>query len=133
MIALTFFVEGKPVPKGRPRLGAGGHTYTPARTREWENAVSIAALGAALGREPWPAGEPLRARIEVRLAGYAAAARARGDLDNYIKAVLDAMNGVIYADDAQVVVIYASKHVCEKGDRPGVLVTVESLLSEALA
>ena len=33
----------------------------------------------------------------------------RSDLDNVVKAVQDALNGVIYKDDAQIVSLHATK------------------------
>lgn len=48
-----------------------------------------------------------------------------GDLDNRLKAVLDALNGIVYDDDDQVVVIKA-----RRVDRPGnggVVVTVREV------
>ena len=44
------------------------------------------------------------------------------DIDNVIKAVLDGLNGVAYADDSQVVALSASK--CYSDD-PRVVVIVE--------
>lgn len=32
------------------------------------------------------------------------------DVDNYVKAVKDALNGIAYVDDSQVVVLFISKH-----------------------
>ena len=37
--------------------------------------------------------------------------RRRRDLDNGIKAILDGLNGIAWADDAQVVRLLAEKHV----------------------
>ena len=42
----------------------------------------------------------------------------RPDLDQYIKLVLDALQGVLYKDDSQVVDIYASKRYSWNG-HPG--------------
>ena len=35
--------------------------------------------------------------------------RSYGDIDNHVKAVLDALNGVCYRDDAQVIRLVAEK------------------------
>lgn len=32
------------------------------------------------------------------------------DVDNYVKAIKDALNGVCYKDDSQVVVLFIAKH-----------------------
>lgn len=37
-------------------------------------------------------------------------ARNYGDADNHAKAILDALNGICFADDAQVVKLVVSKH-----------------------
>ena len=42
---LNFVVPGKPVPKGRPRLGKG-HVYTPKKTKDYEKKVAMVALQA---------------------------------------------------------------------------------------
>jgi Holliday junction resolvase RusA-like endonuclease len=40
----------------------------------------------------------------------------RGDLDNMIKFVLDALNGKLYVDDSQIVSITARKCYCEEDE-----------------
>lgn len=45
----------------------------------------------------------------------------RGDLDNYIKTVFDAMNTVVFYDDSQVIFLSASK---EYGT-PGITIVVD--------
>ena len=37
------------------------------------------------------------------------------DIDNYIKAILDSLNGVVYIDDKQVVELFAKKIYSEEG------------------
>ena len=42
-----------------------------------------------------------------------------GDVDNMVKFVLDACNGVLYSDDRQVVSIYSTKIWASEGDSEG--------------
>jgi Holliday junction resolvase RusA-like endonuclease len=45
----------------------------------------------------------------------------RPDLDNYLKMVLDALQGVVYVDDSQIVYMISSKIYSE---RPGIRIEV---------
>lgn len=49
------------------------------------------------------------------------------DADKLERAVLDALTGVLYLDDAQVVVIGATKKYANPGEQPGVDVRVSAL------
>jgi len=44
----------------------------------------------------------------------------RPDLDKLIRAVMDALTGIYYQDDSQVVLISATKNYVGKNDTPGV-------------
>lgn len=46
------------------------------------------------------------------------------DLDNYIKSALDALNGVLWTDDARIVDLHAHKYY---SDRPRIEITVREL------
>jgi crossover junction endodeoxyribonuclease RusA len=50
-------------------------------------------------------------------------ASAAGDLDNRLKALLDALNGVLWADDRQIVEIHAYRHDDKANPRVELLVT----------
>jgi len=90
-----FEIPGLPVPKGRPRMTAGGHVYTPPRTRNYEE--SVAWHGRAGNLRFGDA--PVSVRIELWVKHP-----LRGDLDNYAKAVLDGLVlGQVIDDDRQVV------------------------------
>jgi Holliday junction resolvase RusA-like endonuclease len=49
------------------------------------------------------------------------------DLDKLNRAVGDALTGIIYKDDSQVVKLESSKVYCKPEDKMGVFITIESL------
>lgn len=49
--------------------------------------------------------------------------RARGDLDNFLKVLFDALNGLAWADDGQVVEIHARRHEDKLNPRVEIEVT----------
>lgn len=111
-------VPGDPIPKGRPRTGKGGRTYTPKRTEEAEEAVAWALVEGRKVRKPTT--ELVAVTLEFRCA-----TQRRCDVDNMAKLVLDAGNGVVWVDDQQV-----ARLVCDvyRGHpEPGTTVLVEVL------
>ena len=143
MRKIEFFVPGAPVGKGRPRAarrGAGVVMFTPEKTAGYEGLVTATAAAAlagdALARQLLDG--PLEAVLEMRFpapASWSKAKRARAlagaewhtskpDADNVAKAILDACNGVVFRDDAQVVVLIATKAFSEE---PGVRVEIREV------
>lgn len=137
---IEFFVPGTPVGKGRPRAarrGAGVVMFTPEKTAGYEALVAATAAAAlacdALAHQLLDG--PLEAVLEMRFpapASWSKDKRARAlagaewhtskpDADNVAKAILDACNGVVFRDDAQVVVLIATKAFSEE---PGVRVVI---------
>lgn len=51
---------------------------------------------------------PLDGDVAVTIYVFVQSGR-HGDIDNYVKAVLDGLNGVAYLDDRQVVQVFATK------------------------
>lgn len=107
-------LPGEPVPKGRPRFTRTGHAFTPARTRAYEKDLLEAAEAAMAGAAPFHG--PLSVRVEARRGvpkSWPKKKRAQAlsgllmplvtpDWDNYAK-VIDALNGVVWIDDAHIV------------------------------
>jgi Holliday junction resolvase RusA-like endonuclease len=108
---------GPPQPKERARRGKGGRWYTPERTRRFEDAVR--EMARLMAPHSWMTGE----HYHVALTAYFPDARAR-DLDNVCKAVLDACNKVLWADDRQVVRVLLSREIDRALPRTEVLVEI---------
>jgi Holliday junction resolvase RusA-like endonuclease len=100
---IVFTVPGRPVPKQRPRI-VHGRTYTPKETTAYEAHVRVFALQAMAAAGI--AGKPLEGRLRLRMTAFFDDRRNR-DLDNVIKAVTDACNGVLFVDDRQIDELHA--------------------------
>ena len=110
-----FTVPGQAVPKQSFRYVHGGG-YTPAPVKAWQERVGYAA------RFEYKQ-EPYRGPVVVRLVFYMANRRRR-DLDNLSKAVLDALNGIVWVDDTQVEALHLYKFT--DADDPRVVVHVRT-------
>lgn len=133
---LIFNVEGDPVGKQRPRF-ARGRTYTPKKSADYEGLIASQALSAMCPSLPLET--PVAVYIYINHAIPASYSKKRKqaclsclerpkkpDLDNVAKSFLDAMNGIVYKDDVQVVSLHVTKrydtiasvHVCVKEELP---------------
>lgn len=121
-MTITFSILGDPEGKGRPRFARVGNavrTFTPERTRAYEDRVKLAYRNAAHGMRFGD--KPVMLTVSAHYAVPASASQKRRyelggtpctkkpDADNVLKAVADALNGVAYDDDKQIVTA-----LCEK-------------------
>lgn len=94
-----FTIDGDPASKARPRFDGRGiksRVYTPAKTRDAERVVAWRFREAAPKHRP-------DADHEYGLACvFFQATQQRRDVDNMLKLISDGLNGVAWADDAQV-------------------------------
>lgn len=123
MIMVTFRVDGTPVPKGRPKFARRGQfvsTYTPKTTLDYEDLIADGAKRAMGASEPLKTALEVffyfslpipksysKKRTEACLSGLERPMKK--DLDNLIKSVSDAMNKIVFKDDAQIVALHATK------------------------
>jgi Holliday junction resolvase RusA-like endonuclease len=135
---VTISLSGEPQGKGRARsFVRGGHVghYTPSKTRSYESLISGLAMDAMIGRLPFDCAVELimRAVFSVppsfskrkqndAMVGALWPAK-KPDYDNILKAWSDAMNGVVYRDDALIVRVQFEKRY---GPQPLVAVTVRA-------
>ena len=99
-----------PVAKGRPRM-SGRIVFTPTKTRQFENHCKW------LMRTHYkiaPMTGPVAVKLIFALKKPKTSKRKYpdghvGDLDNFIKAVCDAGNGILWIDDCQIVDLHCFK------------------------
>jgi Holliday junction resolvase RusA-like endonuclease len=121
----NFKVHGNPVAQGRGRIVKRGAHYgikDPEKSREYKDTLRLLAHAHRICPLPTgPLGLSLVFEI-MRPKSVKKGSKWRDktpDLDNLCKGVLDAFNGLLWADDKQVVVLHASKPY---SDSPGVTV-----------
>lgn len=132
----VFHVAGAAIGKGRPRFARrGAHVvaYTPEKTKTYEAQIRSAALEAMAGNQVVIGAVHVDIVIHVeppaswsknrRAEAFADVVYPMGkpDIDNVTKGILDAMNGIVYADDKQVVQMTVVKRYFEPA---GVVVRV---------
>ncbi len=122
---VEFVIPGEARGKQRPRATKKGRVYTPSETRNAEAFIKLLATHAMNGRAPFEG--PVRLYVEIDVPvpksfskkkrdaalGYAITPTSKPDLDNVIKLQSDAMNGVVYQDDKQIIQIVAAKRYSE--------------------
>ncbi len=94
----------EPVAWQRVKRGHTGAAYVPTKTRNFKNTVKYYASEFCINKL---LKGPLRLTVRFILTRPRSITRRtpwkRPDLDNYMKALMDGLNGVLYADDAQIV------------------------------
>lgn len=109
---MIFNIYGKPVPKGRPRAIVRGRFatfYTPKRTREWEASVHQ-QIKEVMDKYKMYTMIPKDKTVYVDISFHFTKKPIRGDLDNLAKCILDAMNQLVYEDDAQISTLHVTRH-----------------------
>lgn len=130
---LSFTALVPPYGKGRPRFSMGSgypRAYTPEKTRRFEMHFSDIAHGAMMRAGLVPTYDAIRLRITAYfpipksyskkkhdecVAGVIKPT-VKPDIDNVVKAALDAMNGVVYDDDKQVFEVIVTKRYTDRID-----------------
>ena len=144
---INFTIAGEPVAQGRPRFSNRGgfvRAYDPAKSREAKQHVRSAAgeamkildgkmlegplvfkaqFGLVLPKSQWRKRTPVPMRWREK----------KPDLDNLIKTCTDAMEGIVYQNDSQLV-----RYVCEKvtvaqGDAPFTKIMIEEAEDRSLS
>lgn len=139
-MTIEFTIPGSPKGKQRPRvcrIKGRSITYTPKQTVEYENQIRAISFKVAnfkferhipleiailaLFEPPKSVSQKVR---DLMLAGEILPVK-RPDGDNIIKIILDALNGVLYHDDAQICKIHFTKKYAEKPETKVLIKTIE--------
>ena len=125
---VMYTVYGEPVGKGRPRFTRRGNfvsTYTPQKTKTYEDEIRMMAIAAMGSSEPLDT--PVTVAIYIRVGIPASFSKQKRkdaiegilkptkkpDADDILKCFLDGMNGIVYLDDKQVVNLHITKVYAE--------------------
>lgn len=131
----TFTISGEPQGKARPRVTTRG-TYTPKKTKDYERLVQWEYRkqgGRDYGERQLqveitanfqiPKSKPRKVVVDM-LAGQVRPTK-KPDCDNIAKAILDALNGIAYHDDSQIVTLAVEKWYSPYD--PCVIVTIKEV------
>lgn len=120
MLDINFTVDMLPTGKARPRMGKFG-MYTPKKTHDAETVIAVQAKTAMRGMPPSTSNLVMMVSITFPIPpSYRGTKRAmaesgqllpgkKPDIDNVVKLAADALNGIVYIDDAQVCRLVAEK------------------------
>jgi len=131
-VIITFTVLGDPIPQGSMKALSNRNTGRTMlisdnpKLKAWRELVAIRAK-CAMDRAPLFTGA-LKLSAEFRLRRSLSVKRSqvtvKPDIDKLARAVFDAMTGVVYVDDAQVIHLACVKIY---SPQPGVTITIEEL------
>lgn len=137
-LRVHFRVRGRPIaqPRRRPgrAFGGGFNTFLPKDhpVRGYRGSIAAAAKEAMNGRQP--VSGPMQVTVTFVLArpkalrvGLRCWAPVKPDVDNLLKALYDAVKGVVWLDDKQVVSERSQKVYAATGEGPTVEVTIEEV------
>ena len=108
-------ILGDVIPAARPRF-SGRRAYQPKRNVEYREQVAWAARRAMCGAQP------MTGEICAAVKVYR---RMFGDLDNFLKAIFDGMNQIVFCDDSQIVRCIVEKY--QDRERPRAEIEISQL------
>lgn len=117
---IQILIEGDAIPAARPRF-SGRRCYQPKRNMEYRSLVQASAYAAMFGKQPMTGELSAVVRVYRR---FKPTARNFGDVDNFLKALFDGMNQIVFEDDSQICKCLVEKFKDAK--RPRVEIEIRS-------
>ena len=119
MSTIKFVVPTEPVPFKRT-LSNGKRRFNDPRYSDYKYFIGLHARVAMGGRAPFDGAIKISVTVSTK---YQPTSLKSGDIDNHLKAVLDALNGICFTDDRQVI----EGHVCLFKGEPQIEIQVEAI------
>ena len=127
---MEIVIYGEPIPQGRPRFTKTGHTYDPQRSRNYKQLVRFWVTQHLKKIDDWkpfenalcvdltfymgiPSSWSKKKRIQAIQGQIRPTSKRLGYADNLCKSVTDAISGLVYVDDSQIVNLGISKYYSE--------------------
>jgi len=141
--SFTFTVLGKPAPQGSKRhVGRGVMVESSKRCKPWRQDVRHTALD--LRPDDWHANmdaaitlsvvfifarpkSHFRANGQLKPSAPAHCTGRIGDVSKLVRAVEDAMTGILYNDDAQIISLIAHRRFANDREQPCAIITVSAV------
>jgi len=140
--SIAFRVFGTPITQGSMKfIGAGKPMiHSNKKLLPWRNAVGLEA------KQTWE-GEPVTGPVVLHclfklqrpkshyghggnsmklIPSAPARHRQKPDADKLLRAIEDALTGIIYKDDSQVDEVHATKRWADVGEAPGVVIIIDT-------
>lgn len=142
MNSLSFIIPGRAVALMRPRInmramsrfkgagrGGGPLVYTPYKCKKWQKLVQT-IVKPQIKRIPlFPAYVAVAATFFLKRPGKLSKFALRPDIDNYAKNLLDALDALVYVDDAFVVRLTANKEYVATREEERTSVTISPIVA----
>lgn len=122
---INFTIPGEIVGKARPRMTKAGITYTPQKTVNYETWVKECFIISHSNFKPlesdlrielivyYPLLKSMSKKMRESALNEELRPSKKPDCDNIAKIILDALNGIAYLDDKQVVELVLKKYYSE--------------------
>lgn len=137
----SFSVKGRPAPQGsKKHVGRGILIEVSKNVYSWRKYIKVTAK--RLLPKPWHAKMGIhleaeflfkrpkshyRANGELKPLAPAHCKTRVGDLDKLVRALADALTGVAYEDDSQIISLKATKRYARKNEHEGAIIRVATL------
>jgi crossover junction endodeoxyribonuclease RusA len=143
--SITFAVHGLPASQGsKKHIGKGVMVESSKNVKPWRQDVKYAALAAkpsgwntapamalsVVFKFQRPASHLGKNGLRPSAPHHCTSAR-NGDIEKLVRSTHDALTGVLFDDDRQVVTLNATKRYCVQGEQPGAIITLTALTTNS--